>query len=127
MSIIDESRQGVIAENSVGGSFEPLNGGYLVTLGCGYATHVEPDSRRARRNSVSHSAHPSSFSGNEEPTTKSDRLSETVHSIGQTHLEAFHNQLDRVADCLSDGAFDGKVELVAAHQRPTLVIGRAPW
>ena len=32
MSIIDESRQGVIAENSVGGSFEPLNGGYLVTL-----------------------------------------------------------------------------------------------
>jgi hypothetical protein len=38
-------------------------------------------------------------------------------------LEAFHNQLDRVADCLSNDAFDGKVELVAAHQRPTLVMG----
>jgi hypothetical protein len=43
--------------------------------------------------------------------------------MDQAHLEAFHSQLDRAADCLSNDAFDGKLELVAAHQRPKLAIG----
>jgi hypothetical protein len=82
MSMTDESRQDVSAENTAGGRFsnhdrlEPLNGGYLVNLVVG------------------------------------TRL----------RLNAFHNQLDRVADCLSNDAFDGKFELGAAHQRPTPVI-----